>query len=61
MSEQPNDFEIEIMEECAGLREPRPWGAAVGAALEFLTEMGFVKNGELTEKGTAFLSREDRS
>jgi len=40
------DFEREILEECAGLKPARPWGAAVGAALETLRSDGLVSFGD---------------
>ena len=37
-------MEREVLEECAGLREPRKWGAAVGACLESLRGNGLIDN-----------------
>lgn len=50
-----NSIEREILEECAGLRKTRPWGAAVGAVLEFLRGCGYLSGGKLTSKGYAAL------
>ena len=52
--------ELEILEEIAGKRPARPWGAHVGAAMEFLQESGYLKrNGALSDKGRAFLSKRE--
>ena len=51
------DIEWEILEECAGLREPRPWGAAVGAVLEFLEGRGLTRRGVITDKGRNALAK----
>jgi len=49
-------LEIEVLEECAGLRPPRVWGAALSAALEFLRGSGYIdRNGKPTEKGLDYL------
>lgn len=48
-------MEREILEELAGKRKPRPWGAAVGACLEFLQESGYAKRGVITKKGRKYL------
>jgi hypothetical protein len=48
-------YEIEILEECAGLRPAAPWGAAVGAALETLRGAGFLTGNRVTEKGYVFI------
>lgn len=51
------EHEREILEEIAGLRPARPWGAAVGAAYESLLGGGYITGpGELTHKGHAALS-----
>lgn len=57
MPSSPTDFERELLEELAGLRPPRPWGAAVGAALGFLKHMGYVNRmtNKPTEKGLKYL------
>lgn len=39
------DMEWEVLEECAGMREPREWGAAVGQALEVLHGNGLIDRG----------------
>lgn len=45
-------MEREILEEVAGLRPARPWGAAVGVCLEFLQGVGYVdKHHRITDKG----------
>lgn len=58
-------IEREILEEAAGIREPRAWGAVVGAALEALRGGGYINNvGGVTEKGWHYLGVEsppDRS
>lgn len=58
-------FEREVLEEIAGLRPARPWGAAVGAAIDFLQDDGYVTRGygpKLTEKGKAALEgKEDET
>ena len=52
MSQTLTEFELQILQECANLRPASPWGAAVGAALEFLTKEKYVtKRWEVTEKG----------
>jgi len=49
-------LEIEVLEECAGQRPPRVWGAALGAALEFLRGSGYInREGEPTKKGLDYL------
>lgn len=51
MSEM-TEMEREVLEEVAGLRPPRPWGAAVGACLEFLQESGHLDSRYcITDKG----------
>lgn len=46
------DFEIEILRECAGIKEAQPWGAAVGAAFEALEGNGLVRtDGSVTLEG----------
>lgn len=37
------EFEIEVLESLADIRPPIPWGAALGAALESLKGLGYVK------------------
>ena len=51
------EHEIEILQECAGEREPRPWGAAVGAALGYLRGSGYMEGNTITNKGHATLKR----
>jgi hypothetical protein len=47
-----SDFELQILKECAGLLPPSPWGAAVGVALEYLQETGYLTiDGIPTDKG----------
>lgn len=49
----PTANEIEVLEILAGEREGR-WGAAIGAALEFLSEAGLCTRGpnyQITEAG----------
>lgn len=49
-------YEREILEEAAGERPTRAWGAAVGAALEFLREHGYIDSQlKPTDKGRAEL------
>lgn len=55
-SDKPCQFEIEILQETVGEREPRPWGAAVGAALEYLRGHGYLLGTALTDKGRALLT-----
>lgn len=44
--------------ECAGLKKASAWGAAVGAAMEYLVGSGFVyKSGMITEAGREELVR----
>lgn len=38
-------MEKEILEECCGVRDPRPWGAAVGACLGTLAGKGLIRKG----------------
>jgi len=46
------EMQLEILEECAGIRSPRLWGAAVGACLESLRGYGFIeRNGKVTSAG----------
>lgn len=54
------EMEREILEELAGQREPRPWGAAVGVCLEFLQESGHAERGQITEKGRKYLKENPR-
>lgn len=49
------DFEVETLREAAGEIEARPWGAAVGQALEVLRGSGYLDGNTLTSKGAAFL------
>lgn len=54
----PNEHEIEVLEALNGDRPHPPWGAWVGACLEFLSGAGYVTlppNYAITEKGKAFL------
>lgn len=56
--DEMTEMEREILEEVAGKREARPWGAAVGACLEFLWGNGYISRefgGQVTEKGWAAL------
>lgn len=50
------DHEIEVLEMVAGERPWAPWGAWLGACLEFLRDSGYITNyigstPELTEAG----------
>jgi len=45
------DFEWEILEECSGRKRARPWGAAVGVAIETLRSNGLVRSIGLTPAG----------
>ena len=50
-------YEIEILRECAGEIKPRPWGAAVGAALGVLRGSGYIDAaGVATLKGRGLLT-----
>lgn len=50
-------MEREILEEVAGIRAARPWGAAVGACLEYLGASGYITRAHgLTEKGREALT-----
>jgi hypothetical protein len=53
------EFEREILEAMAGRRPALPWGAAVGAALEYLSGHRLVRQRlgvyEITEAGMALL------
>lgn len=56
--EKLTQFEHAILKQAAGLDDegkgPKQWGAAVGAAGEFLQGMGYLtRRGDLTEKGRA--------
>lgn len=51
-------FARDVLRECkGGDREPRPWGAAVGAALERLRGLGLISGGQITSRGYAALER----
>jgi hypothetical protein len=52
---QPVAFELEILRECAGEKPSRPWGAAVGAAREYLRGAGYIDSDGVTDKGRALL------
>lgn len=55
---EPTSHEIQVLEEMAGLKPASPWGAWVGACIDFLQEGGFLTRGnhiKLTEKGRTFL------
>jgi hypothetical protein len=53
-------YEIKLLKDLNGERqEGLQWGAAMGAALEFLKEEGYVTRGaitKITEKGKKFLN-----
>lgn len=51
MEKDLSDFETEILREAVGLADCRPWGAAVGQALEILAGNGYFRDGKLTPKG----------
>lgn len=54
--------EWEILEECAGQRSVRSWGAAVGAALGVLYTRGMTKkDGTVTSAGWAALRERKKS
>lgn len=54
------DYEVEILRECAGEIPARPWGAAVGAALEALRGNGYVdRTGHVTAKGRQYLAERE--
>lgn len=49
-------FEAEILQECkGGNRIPRKWGAAVGAALEWLRGRGYLDMNGITPRGHDWL------
>lgn len=63
---EPCEFEIELLEAMTGRRPAFPWGAAVGAALEFLKSSGLVARGVdgvycVTEAGLAKLNAAPRA
>ena len=54
------DWEYQILREIIGELPMSPWGAAVGVALEYLYESGYIKTlfatkDSLTEKGLQYL------
>lgn len=51
------EFELQILAECAGVRDARPWAAAVGAALKTLRSGGYIIEWKVTPKGEAVLAR----
>lgn len=53
-------FDIEILQEHAGEREVRPWGAAVGASLEYLRGSGYISGSDVTDKGKAVLDAQKK-
>jgi hypothetical protein len=54
-----NEYEEQILLEVAGVRPTSPWGAWVGACLEFLKGDGYLnRNNELTPKGRVYLVNE---
>ena len=60
---EPNEHEIQILEEIAGLKPASPWGAWVGECLEGLYGAGYITRGygdgiggALTQKGKDFLA-----
>lgn len=55
-----SDIEVQILEECAGVRTPRPWGASVGVCLEYFQSMGLVEkpDNHVTMKGQEVLMRQ---
>lgn len=55
-----SDTELEILEECAGVRTPRPWGAAVGVCLEYLESLGLIEkpDNHVTMKGQQVLMKQ---
>jgi hypothetical protein len=54
------EYEIEILRECAGEMTPRPWGAAVGQALEVLRSRGLLDNcNNITADGRRALRKLD--
>lgn len=54
------DVELEILQECCGLRQPRPWGAMVGAVLESLAANGLASSsGMPTERGRVYAAMHD--
>ena len=56
------EMDWEILEECAGLRESSPWGAAVGACLDFLAGNGFInERWEVTKMGLAALDERKKT
>lgn len=61
MDSDLTNLEWEILEECAGRRKPRAWGAAVGAALSELSDRGYVYQGTVTRRGVELLRKRDDS
>lgn len=52
-------YELRILQEVAGQRDPSPWGSGVGQALEVLSSSGYITRkfgGEITEKGRQALA-----
>jgi hypothetical protein len=64
MADEPCEFELTLLRSMAGQGEPLPWGAAVGAALEFLSGSGLVSCGadgvyRVTDHGHTELARRE--
>lgn len=60
LAKGPCEFELQLLRSMAGLAPPMPWGAAVGAALEFLKGDGLVEQRcgtySCTDKGLALVA-----
>lgn len=57
MGERMTDFELTVLREIEGESPISPWGAAVGEAVDFLHENGYIARGKLTSKGIDYLAR----
>lgn len=53
---EPTEYEILLLRQANGEDMDLRWGAAMGAALEFLSRAGYMtRTGKITEKGKYFL------
>ena len=55
MAKELTDWEFQILREVAGEIPASPWGAAVGAALEYLAKSGYTRFDRLTDKGHEYI------
>lgn len=56
MSDDLNEYELQTLEEIAGIKPVSEWGAWVGECLGYLKGSGYITakfGGKLTEKGIA--------